>query len=102
MNATDTTAERTVVLHVAESWGAGVRAAVLQFVAATPDIEHHLLRGAKRAEFVALVIASGELLPVAWGRIKKSGVKELAMFGGDLTELVPPRVAARLEEALKR
>ena len=36
--------------------------------------------GAKRAEFVALVIASGELLPVAWGRIKKSGVKELA-FG---------------------
>jgi len=29
-------------------------------------------------------------------------VKELAMFGGPLTELVPPRVAARLEEALKR
>ena len=27
----------TVVLHVVESWGAGVRAAVLQFVAATPE-----------------------------------------------------------------
>ncbi len=37
-------------------------------------------RGAKRAEFVALVIASGELLPMAWGRIKKSGIRELA-FG---------------------
>ena len=35
--------------------------------------------GAKRAEFVALVIASGELLPLAWGRIRKSGVKELAV-----------------------
>jgi pantetheine-phosphate adenylyltransferase len=34
--------------------------------------------------------------------LSSSGVKELAMFGGDLTELVPPRVAERLEEALKR
>jgi len=33
--------------------------------------------GAKRAEFVALVIASGELLPMAWGRIRKSGVREI-------------------------
>ena len=40
-----------VVLHVVESWGAGVRAAVLQFVAATPEVEHHLLRGVSRAEF---------------------------------------------------
>jgi hypothetical protein len=35
--------------------------------------------GAKRAEFVALVIASGEMLPMAWGRIKKSGVREVAL-----------------------
>jgi pantetheine-phosphate adenylyltransferase len=34
--------------------------------------------------------------------LRSSGVKELAMFGGDLTELVPPRVASALEEALKR
>lgn len=34
--------------------------------------------------------------------LRSSGVKELAMFGGDLTELVPPSVAERLEEALKR
>ncbi|GAC1325782.1 MAG: pantetheine-phosphate adenylyltransferase [Thermoleophilaceae bacterium] len=34
--------------------------------------------------------------------LSSSGVKELAMFGGDLNELVPPRVARRLEEALKR
>ena len=34
--------------------------------------------------------------------LSSSGVKELAMFGGDLSELVPERVAFRLEEALKR
>ena len=34
--------------------------------------------------------------------LRSSGVKELAMFGGDLKDLVPPRVATRLEEALKR
>ena len=34
--------------------------------------------------------------------LSSSGVRELAMFGGDLTDLVPPNVAARLQEALKR
>ena len=34
--------------------------------------------------------------------LRSSGVKELAMFGGDLTELVPESVASALEEALKR
>ena len=34
--------------------------------------------------------------------LRSSGVKELAMFGGDLKDLVPPAVATRLEEALKR
>jgi pantetheine-phosphate adenylyltransferase len=34
--------------------------------------------------------------------LSSSGVKELAMFGGELSELVPEPVARRLEEALKR
>jgi pantetheine-phosphate adenylyltransferase len=34
--------------------------------------------------------------------LSSSGVKELATFGGDLSELVPSRVASRLQEALKR
>jgi pantetheine-phosphate adenylyltransferase len=34
--------------------------------------------------------------------LRSSGVKEIAMFGGDLNELVPPRVAKRLQEALAR
>ena len=34
--------------------------------------------------------------------LSSSGVKELAMFGGDLTGLAPDEVASRLQEALKR
>ena len=34
--------------------------------------------------------------------LSSSGVKELAMFGGDLEGLVPPTVARRLQEALER
>ena len=34
--------------------------------------------------------------------LSSSGVKELAMFGGDLSELVTDPVATRLQEALKR
>jgi pantetheine-phosphate adenylyltransferase len=34
--------------------------------------------------------------------LSSSGVKEIAMFGGDLSDLVPPQVARRLQEALGR
>jgi pantetheine-phosphate adenylyltransferase len=34
--------------------------------------------------------------------LSSSGVKELAMFGGDISGLVPLRVAERLQEELKR
>ena len=44
-------------------------------------------RGAKRAEFVALLLASGELIPMAWGRMRKSGVRELAMGAAGVVAL---------------
>ena len=34
--------------------------------------------------------------------LSSSGVKEIAMFGGDLSDLVPATVAERLQEKLKR
>jgi pantetheine-phosphate adenylyltransferase len=34
--------------------------------------------------------------------LSSSGVKELATFGGDISDLVPPKVALRLQEELKR
>jgi pantetheine-phosphate adenylyltransferase len=36
-----------------------------------------------------------------WSFLRSSGVKELAMFGGDISGLVPGPVAARLQEELK-
>ncbi len=50
-----------------------------------PDIESMYLMSAPQFSFLS-----------------SSGVKELATFGGDLTGLVPPAVAFRLQEALKR
>ena len=50
-----------------------------------PDIESIYLMSAPQFSFLS-----------------SSGVKELAMFGGDITGLVPDPVAARLQEELKR
>ena len=50
-----------------------------------PDIESMYLMSAPQFTFLS-----------------SSGVKEVATFGGDLTGLVPPAVASRLQEALKR
>lgn len=44
-------------------------------------------RGAKRPEFVALVLASGELLPMAWGRLKKAGVRDVALGAAGVVAL---------------
>ncbi len=44
-------------------------------------------RGAKRPEFVALVLASGELIPMAWGKVRKSGIRELAVGVGGVVAL---------------
>jgi hypothetical protein len=44
-------------------------------------------RGAKRPEFVALVLASGEMIPMAWGRIKSAGVRDLAIGAAGIVAL---------------
>jgi pantetheine-phosphate adenylyltransferase len=50
-----------------------------------PDIESIYLMAAPQFSFLS-----------------SSGIKELAMFGGDISGLVPDSVAARLQEELKR
>ena len=50
-----------------------------------PDIESIYLMAAPQFSFLS-----------------SSGVKEMAMFGGDISGLVPDSVAARLQEELKR
>lgn len=49
----DASSSRTpVVLHVIESFGAGSAAAMQEFVDATPECTHHLLRAVREGEFV--------------------------------------------------
>jgi hypothetical protein len=50
-------------------------------------IQDTYARGAKRPEFVALVLASGELLPMAWGRVKQAGVRDLALGAAGVVAL---------------
>ena len=50
-----------------------------------PDIESIYLMAAPQFSFLS-----------------SSGIKELAIFGGDIGGLVPDSVAARLQEELKR
>lgn len=49
-------------------------------------------KGSRRAEFVALLLASGELIPMAWGRVKKTGVRDFAMGAAGVVAI---RVALR-------
>lgn len=67
------------ILHVVESWGAGVATAVLAYIRHAPEFEHHLLHG-ERAETAALPadwaasFASVTPLPSAqWRRIGTVG-----------------------------
>jgi glycosyltransferase involved in cell wall biosynthesis len=101
--------ERVIVLHVVESWGAGVRAAVLQFANATPGVEHHLIRGTGRREFSAdgdSVFASIRELPrgiAAAGRAIRDAsaatnsqiVHAHSSFAGAFTRLAIRSTAAR-------
>jgi len=50
-------------------------------------IQDTYARGAKRAEFVALLLASGELIPMAWGKMRKSGVREFAVGAAGVVAL---------------
>ena len=51
----------------------------------------------------AIMITAGALCAYGWLDIVPTiAVGALAMFGGDLSELVPPSVAGRLEDAARR
>ncbi len=52
-------------------------------------------RGAKRPEFVALILASGELIPMAWGRIRKSDARDLAVGAAGVAGVVALRVGLK-------
>jgi len=89
----------TLVVDFARRVGA---VAIIKGLRAISDFEYELemnqlnRRQAPDIESV-YIMASPE-----WSFVSSSGVKELAIFGGDLGSLVHPEVAARLQEELGR
>jgi hypothetical protein len=64
-------------VEVYENWDAFIQ----QVIKETYD------KGARRPEFVALVLASGELIPLAWGRLKQANVRDLALGAAGVVAL---------------
>ena len=89
----------TLVVDFAREMGA---TAIVKGLRAISDFEYefemnHLnRRQAPEVESVYLMASP------QYSFVRSSGVKELATFGGDVTDLVPPGVAQRLQEALAR
>jgi len=89
----------TLVVEFARSLGAR---AIVKGLRAISDFEYefemHQLnaRQAPEVETVYLMASS------QYSFLSSSGVKELATFGGDISDLVPDEVARRLQEELRR
>ena len=60
------------------------------------EFEMHQLNRLQAADIDTLYLMASP----QYSFISSSGIKELAMFGGEIDELVPERVAARLKEEL--
>jgi pantetheine-phosphate adenylyltransferase len=62
------------------------------------EFEMNQLNRIQAPEIESIYLMSGP----QYSFLRSSGVKELAIFGGDIDDLVPPAVAKRLKEELQR
>jgi pantetheine-phosphate adenylyltransferase len=89
----------TLVVQFARDHGAG---AIVKGLRAISDFEYEFEMNQLNRKMAPDIESMYLMSSAQYSFLSSSGVKELAMFGGDLTELVPETVAARLQEALKR
>ena len=89
----------TLVVDFAKRVGAK---AIVKGLRAISDFEYELemnqLNRMQAPEIESLYLMAGS----QYSFLSSSGVKELATFGGNIDELVPRRVAVRLQEELAR
>jgi pantetheine-phosphate adenylyltransferase len=76
--------------------------AIVKGLRAISDFEYEFEMNQLNAKMAPDIESIYMMSSAQYSFLSSSGVKELAMFGGDLTDLVTPAVAAHLEEALKR
>ena len=89
----------TLVVDFAREHGAN---AIVKGLRAISDFEYEFEMNQLNRKMAPDIESIYMMSSPQYSFLSSSGVKELAMFGGDLNELVPEPVARRLEEALKR
>lgn len=88
-------------LLVSEARAHGARA-IVKGLRAVSDYEYEAEMNALNRKLAPDVESIYLMSSPEFSFLSSSGVKELARFGGDVSEMVPAQVARRLEEALKR
>lgn len=89
----------TLVVDFARENGAS---AIVKGLRAISDFEYEMEMNQLNRKMAPEIESMYLMSSAQYSFLSSSGVKELAMFGGDLKELVPEAVADRLQEALKR
>jgi pantetheine-phosphate adenylyltransferase len=89
----------TLLVHFAREHGAK---AIVKGLRAISDFEYEFEMNQLNRKMAPDIESMYLMAAPQYSFLSSSGVKELAMFGGDLSGLVPDVVAARLQEELKR
>jgi pantetheine-phosphate adenylyltransferase len=89
----------TLLVHFAREHGA---TAIVKGLRAISDFEYEFEMNQLNRKMAPNIESIYLMSAPQFSFLSSSGVKELAMFGGDISGLVPDRVAKRLEEELKR
>ena len=89
----------TLLVDFARDHGA---AAIVKGLRAISDFEYEFEMNQLNRKMAPDIESIYLMTTPKYSFLSSSGVKEIAMFGGDLSDLVPDPVAARLQEALKR
>jgi pantetheine-phosphate adenylyltransferase len=89
----------SLLVHFAQEHGAK---AIVKGLRAISDFEYEFEMNQLNRKLAPEIESIYLMSAPQFSFLSSSGVKELAMFGGDVNGLVPDRVAARLQEELKR
>jgi pantetheine-phosphate adenylyltransferase len=89
----------TLVVDFARERGAK---AIVKGLRAISDFEYELEMNQLNRQLASDIESIYLMASPQYSFLSSSGVKEIATFGGDISDLVPERVARRLKEALAR
>src|SRR3712207_5849831 len=89
----------TLIVEFAREHGAG---AIVKGLRAISDFEYEFEMNQLNRKMAPDIESVYLMATPQYSFLSSSGIKELAMFGGDINGLVPERVASRLQEELER